>query len=269
MNATTQPKIRNLSTDTIRSLDKVNRPSQEELFGMIDAICRVKNWSRTFLCALLSFDAYELRRIELGQKEASGLLCRAVWFLYTMDRAPEQAFSLIHMATWGKVEARLPNAQRPLEGEARQQAIQQLRDEVARKYSPKRMTPAQIAERFNMSRSSAMRLAREAGYVFADARKATYRKKQVPLALRPESIWMHTDWRMKPDRIVETSGASIHQVLAMRTKFRKIGRNTPRILRRQIRACGANMDFFEPFLRWSKPEKIIPANPEIISCTES
>ena len=252
MESTTQPqidqsqiKVKTLTPELLKSLDVAYRPTLDEFNGMVQAILRTKTWTRPFLSVLVGIGGHELTLMERGLKQPTIALMRTVWFLYMMDVAPEKAFSVVHIASWGKIEAHLPRPQHKLQGEERAAAIKLLSECAASKYTipPYRTTLKQMGERFTMSRMAVTRLAKDAGYHVANGRSAARRKKMIPAYLRPESIWMHTDWRLSNTEVAEKNGTTMQNVSRVRSLLRRVGK---KVLRRHIRACGSNIDFF-PF----------------------
>ena len=218
--------------------DKTLRPTSDEIAGMIQAICRKKNWTRSFFAALVRIDAVKLRDYELGLAEAPLHVAFLIWLFYTLDTAPEVALSLIHIATWGKLEAQLPRYQPKKTPEELEAIRNELRTCVQNKYgtAPCRCSAKQLSQRYGISNIQAKRIAWSVGYKVLDGRKRyMWKKKRVSALIRPDSIWLRVDWRKKPREIAESVGVAESRVITNMWKFRMMKRAT---LQRHMTDCG-------------------------------
>lgn len=248
-----------LNAETIRSLDKAMRPSPERFAEMIRSIVYKKQWSRPFLAAIMSIPERELRFYEFGQKTIPGPTARLLWHLYTMDTAPEIAFSPLHMATWGNITPRPVQVKRHLTPEAKAAIVATLRACVESKYKlpPKKLTRKQMAEYVSASTQTADRLAKLAGYRFGSGFCRKYRQKSKKPFLKPESIWMNIDWRLSYTELAKKTNCTPRSVYHTKLKFRKL---KPGTLARHIQNCGLNPDWFRPFLSQWAMKKIKKKN---------
>lgn len=248
------PGVKDLNVDTILALHKVKRPTRDEVIGMINSICNRKLWSRAKFCALLCTSADDLARFERGAvEELNWSLVRCIWLFYMLDTAPECAMSLIHIATWGKIECSLPTQRKPwLKGDEREKAIAWLKEQ-----KPCALTIADIQAKFTVQYGTARKLCMDSGYRFANRHKKTHRPKRLPAILKPNSHWLRTDWRESDKKIAEHLGMNEKHVKWTRLKFRRLPIAT---LKRHLLACGITdmEEKFEPIFR--KRVKVMRSN---------
>lgn len=236
-----------LNSQTIMALDRAFRPTGEEVAGMIDSICRRKQWSRQMLAAIIGVPPESVRSWEVERIDAPLAAAKLIWFIYTLDTAPELAMDMMHIVTWGKITARLPHGNRRLKGDERQKAIAWIQNwPNDPEYNHRKLTIRNIAEKFSISKLTAGVLCKEANYRPGNGHLKTYRPERIPDFLKPTSIYLHVDWNQKDPIIAERVGISKTQVRNVRYKFRKMPHAT---LRRHLKACGIDEAKFERIFR--------------------
>lgn len=260
-------RMRRLTVAQIELFNETLWPTSDEIRGMIEAICRRKTWTRSFLAALLRIGPTDLRAYELGLKQAPGSVVVLIWLFHTMDSAPEKAFSVLHMATFGKLEAKLPHYTFLKAHKPNAEIVEDLKACVASKYKlpPGRQTVRLLAEKLNITRAHCLHLCKRAGYKLIDGRKTKYRKRIVPALLRPDSVWITVDWNRPVKEIAEKLGVAVSTVERVRQTFWRMPRNS---LSRHLSACGIDPHghAFEPILnppiyieqrtkRWQEKQK--------------
>lgn len=225
---------------TLQSVSQVFKPTREEIAGMINSITIAKKWSRPFLCELLGMTRLTLHRYEKMLCDCEPSHARLIWLFYTLDKTPEKAFSIIQMATWGKADGSICRARR-LTPERKQEII----DEIQRwKRDGIRKTQAQIRDELGLSYVAAVRICKEQEYRYAKGR--INRKAAIPEIFRPDSIWIHVDWRKPTKTIAEETDIDIRCVKRHKATFMQ----TPTaVLKRHLLACGADPKHFEPMLK--------------------
>lgn len=240
-------RLKVLDTDLLKRLNAALRPTPQEVAGMIQHLMLTKKWSAGFLGAMLHLTTKEFHACQFGLKRSPDQRARLIWLLYMMDTAPAKAFSLIHYAAWGRVKATLPHYVKPITEERHKEIYAEIVACVKSGYKlhPKHKTKKEIAKLYGVSYDVAYALCRRAKYSGRDARKRTYRRKTIPFHLRPESIWMYTDWRNSSAEIARQAGIDVSSVNHIKDRFRRLHKP---LLRKQILACGSKLEFFEPIL---------------------
>lgn len=226
--------VASLDIETLISLDKVMRPTREEIVGMIRDLCIRKQWTRRYLATLLGISAADMTLIERGVRDASGPLVRALWLFHALNTAPELAMNIISIATWGKGERELPvtNSHR-MTSEEKEKVIAWLR---AQKKRPSRR---EAAAHLQLHEDTVKRLCTEIGYRLADGRKHV---KRMPALLRPSNVWLQQDWRLKDKEIAERLGVDEFQAYKARLFYRRI---SVAALKRHLLACGISAEDVE------------------------
>lgn len=240
----------NLTTDLVRSLDKFFRPSAFALQGMIQSICARKGWPRSFLAAVLCINDSDLREWEYGKRTPPGCAVRLIWLLYTMDIAPEHAFSPLHFCTWGEIEKLPAQIAHGPSVEEKSRIVNELRACKESKYrlTPWRRTLSQLTRKYGIKKETLRRWCIEAGYL--PAKKTYYKKKTKKLRIiQPGSAWLKADWRLKPNEIAEQVMASEFSVRNNRATLRKLPKAP---LLRHLKACNVDLEKWEPILKYAK-----------------
>jgi DNA-binding transcriptional regulator YiaG len=227
-----------LNVDVIHALDLAFRPTRDEVAGMIDELCRCKKWTRGTLAAILGISPDQLRAWEMERAEVSRPSARLIWFLYTLNTAPEKALSLEQILSWGKAQSPLPSGSRKKLPPGTKQAAQ----EWIKAWKGYRLTAKHIAEQFRTSEQTAHAWARGIGYRLADRRRSRFQKKRTPSYLKPGSVFLKQDWSLSDVEIAERIGSKSDYVKYIRLQYRKM---PIAVLKRQLKACGANVDNFE------------------------
>jgi len=243
--------LRNLNTETIISIDRVFRPSKEEVAGMIQAICVKKNCTRGYLAALLTLQEHELRALEMCKKRATGHLAKLIWIMHALEFAPATAGSVLHIATWGRITPFAPHRRRmKFTREQKAAVVSGLRELNKIKCRPdKRLSLDEIALQNGVTRIMAAHYCKEAGYRPKNMQKKSYRKKErVPSYLNAQSIYMNIDWRKHTDQLVSQTGVNARSIEKVFTALKKMHR--PKFLAHLI-AIGKDRKLFTPII-WKK-----------------
>lgn len=233
----------NLTTDLIKSLDRFFRPGPHEIQGMIQSICDRKKWTRSYLAAVILVNYSDLRDWEIGKTKPPGVALRMIWHLYMMDTAPALAFSILHVATWGKIDQLPAPIIHHIKGDERKRVVEELRN------CAERLTLGQIAERYRTNRNVAGDLCDEAKYKPMREKQDKRTAKVRLRILEPESPWMRLDWRKKPRDLVEDIRASEPTIKLNLSRLRHLPK---RVLLRHLKACGVDLTKWEPILKYSK-----------------
>ncbi len=245
--ASSDLRVAKLTTELIWALRRRMRPTREEVATWLQTIRQRKNWSKSFLAAVLCIDDMELRDYEIGRIECPDPIKFLIWLYMMMDSAPAVAFDIQHQVTWGKVAPTVANTYVKLTPERRAEIVNELKAIVAANYKkyPYKITIFDMTQRYNISRDMAKVLAREAGYKPKGGKPALYKRKRPLHSLKPDSIWMNIDWRMRDKEIAEKHQLNCHTVVYARNRFRKIPKLT---LCRHIGNCGKDRKHFWPFI---------------------
>ncbi len=248
-----------LNVETIQSLDRVTRPTQDEVLGMMNALCVEKRWSRDKLAALLCITKTRYTQLERKLRLPDGPFTRLVWLLYTLNKAPELAMNLMHFATWGKSQERLPSKQvNRIAGKERLMAKAWLR---GKQDEHQKLTLTEVARHFEIRYATAKVLCVEAGYTCARETSASRRTKRTPHYLKSDSYWLRVDWRSPDFFIAHKLGLSKERVANVRLCYRRLPMKT---LRRHLLACGISdinkkwRPIFKFRVGWRKPGRKLP-----------
>lgn len=244
-----------LSPEAIADHTKSLLPYPNEFAGMIDWLRDSKGWSPAYIASLVGCSPsmmIQIHRKVMPKKPFPVPVLRMLWMLYQLDVCPQCLVDPFHIATWGKVNMRLPVQLKFTKPQ--QEKITEVLKTLKRtdKFvqtigAIARQVNARLAgDNMHIDEKRLLMLCNRLGFKLAKKHK----RNVMPPILDPHGIWMNVDWR-KDDKAIAQEFR--HDVMFVKRARKKLASFSKQKLGHYLRTTGRNPDHFEPFLEVTNP----------------